>query len=194
MRPLPKGTKPKLNPRELIRAKRAAATSAAAAAADKPKGPRAAKLAAALLDDALLAKAHGSGSGRVAAAGGGAGDSNAVILPAPSSRKASPMELPPAAPKALSKREQRKLLKLAEQKVRAASAREALSQLEAHALSAEQQRLLRSSGEMGKKDTHRERIQRQLREGSARHRYRRRGESRAPLSPLDGRRRGRGAG
>ena len=169
MRPLNKGKKPKLNPRELIKAKKAAGeeavTSKASAAASKqpshaatraPQPPAAA--APPLLDAALLAKAKGSRPSLSA----GVDDSNRLILAA--RRKEKPRAPQPVLPKAPSKREQRKLQKLAERKAAQSANAAAYSQIAATALTQQQQRLLHSSGEMGKTATHRERILRRYRE------------------------------
>ena len=95
-------------------------------------------------------------------------DTNALILTphvkpkvAPSSLVSSPQ------PKPLSKSEQRKLAKIASTKRRRALATAGYASLAAHALTAGEQRLLVSSGEMGKRLTERERIQRQFREEKA---------------------------
>ena len=68
-----------------------------------------------------------------------------------------------AQPKPLSKAEQKKLAKIAASKRKRALATAGYASLAAHALTAGEQRLLVSSGEMGKRVTERERIQRQFR-------------------------------
>ena len=90
-------------------------------------------------------------------------DTNAFILTPHVNPKAAPSSSVSPPPKPLSKAEQKKLAKLAAYKHKRALATAGYASLAAHALTAGEQRLLVSSGEMGKRLTERERIQRQFR-------------------------------
>ena len=92
-----------------------------------------------------------------------ANDTNAFILTPHTKHKPATTLPPPPQPKPLSKAEQKKLAKIAEHKRKRALATAGYASLAAHALTSEERRLLLSSGEMGKRLTERERIQRQFR-------------------------------
>ena len=90
-------------------------------------------------------------------------DTNAfIVTPHVKSKTAATSTVSPQ-PKPLSKTEQKKLAKLAATKRKRAIASAGYASLAATALTATEQRLLVSSGEMGKRVTERERIQRQFR-------------------------------
>jgi ATP-dependent RNA helicase DHX37/DHR1 len=114
--------------------------------------------------DKLSLRAKSGGGGGGVASGGDAFDSNAFILPAaaaPAAAADADADAPPA-PR-LSKSQQRKLKKVAEEKERRAARAETYASLAANQLGTAEMELLRPMASRGQRDTKRQALRRALR-------------------------------